>query len=71
MWRRMALGIIFFPRDFDEDAKDLVYGLLNTNPWERLGSLVDGSGDVKGHRFFAGRVDFQKLAAQGRTYQCD
>nr|CCA14945.1 conserved unknown protein putative [Albugo laibachii Nc14] len=56
MFEKILQGrdFVSFPPNFDEDAKDLVLGLLEPNPGLRLGSLAGGMQDVIRHPFFAG-----------------
>lgn len=41
------------PLDFDEDVRDLLKGLLVTDPEQRLGSKL-GIVEIKNHKFFKG-----------------
>ena len=43
-----------------EDCKNLIVSLLNRNPSKRLGAGVDGSEEIKQHKFFTG-VDWQEV----------
>jgi len=47
--------------DFSEDAADLLKGLLQRDPRERLGNMEDGVEEIKNHSFFDG-IDWEALA---------
>lgn len=51
---------VTFPPGFSEDARDLVLGLLVTEPSARLGAGPKGLQELKGHPFFAG-IDWSTL----------
>lgn len=52
---------IWFPSDFNKNAKDLIDKLLKVNPYERLG--YNSYGDLKAHPFFED-IDFEKLESR-------
>ena len=52
-----------FPKGFPSDAKSLIRHLTAHNLSKRYGNLVNGSGDIRSHRFFNG-IDFASIASQ-------
>ena len=52
-----------FPKGFPSDAKSLIRHLTAHNLSKRYGNLVNGSGDIRSHRFFR-LIDFAQLNAQ-------
>ena len=52
-----------FPRDFPSDAKSLIRHLTEHDLSRRYGNLVNGSSDVRAHRFF-NKVDFAHIESQ-------
>lgn len=55
-----------FPNGFPSDAKSLIRHLTAHDLSKRYGNLVNGSGDVRAHRFFR-LIDFTKIANQQVT----
>lgn len=49
-----------FPADFSKDAKSLISHLCDHDLSKRFGNLVNGSGDIRSHRFFK-TIDFNRL----------
>mmetsp|Transcript_938 Transcript_938/g.596 ORF Transcript_938/g.596 Transcript_938/m.596 type:complete len:83 (+) Transcript_938:822-1070(+) len=46
---------------FGENAKNLLEGLLQRNPRQRIGSSSDGADEIKNHPFFAD-IDWEALS---------
>lgn len=59
MYERITRAPLTFPDDMSNEAKDLLTGLLNRDPRQRLGS-TNGIQDFKDHPYFAG-IDWVKL----------
>ena len=55
-----------FPKGFPSDSKSLIRHLTDHDLSKRYGNLVNGSADVRSHRFF-NPIDFTELAAQTMT----
>ncbi|TPX33472.1 hypothetical protein SmJEL517_g03615 [Synchytrium microbalum] len=64
MYRKILIDELRFPDDIGSQAKDLLKGLLNRDPNERLGN--EGPEAIKNHPFFAD-INWSKLMA--RKYQ--
>lgn len=61
MLSRIAYSDVVFPKDFPKDAYELVRGLLNKDPYYRLGSAdVGGVDAIKANVFFKS-VDWEQL----------
>ncbi|CAD8141821.1 unnamed protein product [Paramecium octaurelia] len=45
---------------FSDDAKNLIYRLLQPKPWNRIGNLKGGVNDIKNHIWFK-NIDWKKL----------
>jgi serine/threonine protein kinase len=54
MYREIMNGQVTFPQFVSPNAKDLILGLLDRNPVERLGGGEDDFREIQGHPFFAG-----------------
>jgi len=54
---------IEFPKNVQNDAKDLIQKLLVIDPQQRLGSGADGSENIKNHPFFKG-IDWSLAKAK-------
>lgn len=52
-----------FPAELSKDAKSLITHLCDHDLSKRFGNLVNGSGDIRGHRFFK-TIDFDRLKNQ-------
>lgn len=52
-----------FAESFSKDARSLIKHLCDHDLSKRFGNLVNGSGDIRGHRFFK-TIDFNRLKAQ-------
>ncbi len=52
------------PAHFSPEAASLIAGLLQSDPTRRLGAMVGGVADVKGHAFFSGTDWAAVLAAE-------
>lgn len=50
-----------FPAGFPSDAKSLIRHLTKHDLSKRYGNLVNGSGDVRSHRFFK-NINFDQIA---------
>ena len=55
-----------FPSGFPSDAKSLIRHLTAHDLSRRYGNLVNGSGDIRAHRFFK-LIDFAQIANQQTT----
>lgn len=61
LFQKIVNGSFDFPsKFFDDDAKELIRSLLNTNPSERLGCSNKGVREIKESKWFA-EFDFKKL----------
>ena len=49
-----------FKADFSKDAKSLITHLCDHDLSKRFGNLVNGSGDIRSHRFFK-TIDFNRI----------
>ena len=56
-------GRLVFPRNFNNDCKDLVKRLLSREISTRLGNLKGGSDDVKNQKWF-NSIDFDQLMSK-------
>ena len=54
---------IDFPKNINQDAKDLIQKLLIVNPSKRIGFGPNGAEDIKNHPFFQG-IDWDLLEAK-------
>lgn len=54
IYRKILTGKFTFPSYFSTAARDLIKRLLTADLTRRLGTLVGGVGDVKGHPWFRG-----------------
>lgn len=63
--RNILKQALLFPdtEEFDELSKDLISGLLQKNPLERLGSDYKQHDQITTHRYFRS-LDFSAVAAQ-------
>ncbi|KAH8554140.1 kinase-like domain-containing protein [Umbelopsis sp. PMI_123] len=61
MYRKILQDELRFPDEVSDSARDLLRGLLNRDPNERLGNF--GTQHIKNHPFFA-RIDWRKLMAK-------
>ncbi|KAG2180623.1 hypothetical protein INT44_003630 [Umbelopsis vinacea] len=61
MYRKILQDELRFPDEVSESARDLLRGLLNRDPNERLGNF--GTQHIKNHPFFAS-MDWRKLMAK-------
>lgn len=62
MYRKIARGNFHFPSQVSKDAKDLIRGLLTTNPLQRLGVTRGGAKTIRNHPFFSAHgFSFAKL----------
>lgn len=50
-----------YPEHFSKEVKDLLKGLLNPDPKQRLGSRRTGIKEIKNHKFFKG-IDWAEVA---------
>lgn len=57
---------IVFPSGFNSEAKSLVRHLTDHNLSKRFGNLINGSDDIRNHRFFK-VVDFDELVTMKMT----
>ncbi|KAL1924232.1 uncharacterized protein VTP21DRAFT_7267 [Calcarisporiella thermophila] len=62
MFTRVLEDDVEFPADFDEDAADLIWGLLQRDPAKRLGS-AEGAAAIKAHPYFAS-LDWEAVRAK-------
>ncbi|KAJ3114383.1 hypothetical protein HDU96_002139 [Phlyctochytrium bullatum] len=64
MYKKILKDELRFPEDVGATAKDLLKGLLNRDPNQRLGSK--NASEIKNHPFFA-EIDWQRLMARKYT----
>jgi len=60
MYHKIQHGALRFPPFLTEECRELIIGLLNRNPDERLGSATGDVENIKAHAFFKD-IDFEKL----------
>eukprot|EP00045_Choanoeca_perplexa_P015404 m.193183 g.193183 ORF g.193183 m.193183 type:complete len:380 (+) comp16975_c1_seq2:145-1284(+) len=63
MFKRITKRDYKFPRDFTEDERSFVDGLLQVDLTRRLGNMHGGVDDIKRHRYFAS-INWDKLYSQ-------
>jgi protein kinase A len=63
MFKKITKRDFRFPRDFTEDERSFVDGLLQVDLTRRLGNMHGGVDDIKKHRYFAG-INWDKLYSQ-------
>jgi serine/threonine protein kinase len=56
IYEKILEGKIDYPQHFSESAVSLISGLLQQDPAKRLGSLPEGSEDVRNHPYFKDTV---------------
>ncbi|KAM0790286.1 Serine/threonine protein kinase, AGC [Microbotryomycetes sp. NB124-2] len=59
MYQKILTDPLRFGDEFTPDARNLLTGLLNRDPAQRLGA--NGGDEIKRHPFFAKHIDFRKL----------
>ncbi|CAD8100205.1 unnamed protein product [Paramecium sonneborni] len=52
IYQKILKGKVKFPKNFDNDAKDLVKNLLVSDVSKRLGNLKNGANDIKQHKWY-------------------
>ncbi|CCD27328.1 serine/threonine-protein kinase NDAI_0K01370 [Naumovozyma dairenensis CBS 421] len=62
MYKKILQNPLRFPDGFDEDAKDLLIGLLSRDPTRRLG--YNGTDEIKNHPFFS-QLSWHRLLMKG------
>ncbi|GET87820.1 protein kinase A catalytic subunit [Leishmania tarentolae] len=63
IYEKILVGKVLFPRWIDSKARDLIKGLLCLDPTKRLGSLPNGTEDIKNHKYFA-EVDWNVVLSK-------
>ena len=63
MYEKIIDGRLKFPAWCDARAKELISGLLTTDPTRRLGALKNGVADIKTHPYFS-TCNWDKLYAR-------
>ena len=63
MYRRITVGYFDFPAQISINGRKLITGLLESDLSKRLGCMVNGADDVKGHPWFRG-VDWAMVDAK-------
>lgn len=53
IYQKILKGKVKFPRNFDNDAKDLVKNLLVSDVTKRFGNLKNGANDIKQHKWYS------------------
>eukprot|EP00127_Corallochytrium_limacisporum_P000566 Clim_evm5s19 gene=Clim_evmTU5s19 len=66
VYKKIVTATVRCPAYIPNDAKDLIYRLLVKMPTKRLGSLKNGSNDIKYHPWFK-NIDWQALRAKKYT----
>ncbi|KAH8825338.1 AGC/Akt protein kinase [Flagelloscypha sp. PMI_526] len=59
MYEKILNDPLVFGPEFSTEAQSLLMGLLNRDPYKRLG--VKGAGDIRKHPFFNNHLDFKLL----------
>ena len=62
MYQRILRDPLVFPPDMSQEAKSVVFGLLQRDPLKRLGH--NGAEEIKRHPFFANHIDWSRLLAK-------
>ena len=52
IYKKILKGKVKFPKNFDNDAKDLIKNLLVSDVSKRLGNLKNGANDIKKHKWY-------------------
>ena len=60
LFRAIVKGKYKMPKSIHGDGADIVKGLLNKDPYQRLGSFKGGVDDILNHPWFSS-IDFDKL----------
>jgi serine/threonine protein kinase len=60
LFDRIKRGVLLFPSDLSEPARDLLAGLLTRDASKRLGCGIGDAAEVKSHPFFAS-IDWEAL----------
>lgn len=63
IFEKILVGVFDMPLYIDEQAQDLIYGLLEMDPSHRLGSGKLGAGEIKRHPWFAD-IDWVRMENQ-------
>ncbi|AYU78037.1 protein kinase A catalytic subunit / PKAC3 [Leishmania donovani] len=63
IYEKILVGKVLFPRWVDSKARDFIKGLLSLDPTKRLGSLPNGTEDIKNHKYFA-EVDWNVVLSK-------
>ncbi|GJQ11449.1 hypothetical protein GpartN1_g3240.t1 [Galdieria partita] len=64
MYRRIKGLSLSFPKDVSEEARSLLYGLLERDPVQRLGCGCEGISEIKKHPFFED-IDWNQIMQAG------
>jgi len=54
LFEKIKLGLIKFPSNFSPSLKDLLQGLFQKDPQQRLGGGAEGAKAIKSHPWFSG-----------------
>ncbi|CAD8161756.1 unnamed protein product [Paramecium octaurelia] len=52
IYQKILKGKVKFPKNFDNDAKELIKSLLVSDVSKRLGNLKNGANDIKQHKWY-------------------
>ena len=62
MYQRILRDPLVFPQDMSNEARGVIFGLLQREPDRRLGT--NGADEIKRHHFFARHIDWARLLAK-------
>lgn len=64
MYNRILFDDLLFPKGFDPEAMDLIAGLLERDPLNRLGAGFGGVFELRTHAYFSGHLNWKDLHAK-------
>ncbi|ORE02235.1 kinase-like protein [Rhizopus microsporus var. microsporus] len=64
MYERVLYDDLLFPAHFDPEAMDLIAGLLERDPFLRLGSGVSGVFEIRTHPYFINHLNWKDVYAK-------
>lgn len=64
MYTRIVYGDLIFPYGFDPEAMDIIAGLLERDPLDRLGAGFGGVFELRTHSYFSGHLDWKDVHAK-------
>lgn len=64
MYTRIVYGDLLFPHGFDPEAMNIIAGLLERDPLDRLGAGFGGVFELRTHAYFAGHLNWKDVHAK-------